>query len=345
MVPLIFGADGVCTRGSAGRPDRFLDINLSAPVGADAPRVLNRAGDVRQIQAALNRFPSANGGPDQPLVVDGICGSLTKAAILQFQVAFDIAPAGSTISDGIVDLKGDTVERLQAGPSIVDGPTEFFERIPDVMRTVTAAGGLLDAAIFQLQFGDRPGQLPSLNQLGQAAVDRVDRHFKINQTTDPIARMRQVKSIFLAMQTAIGHVPQGLFLAVNTPPGVHPPAFAFTGAGGFSIQDPKVTFDGSGLPVNSIYIMPSGRALGKDQFIYLMIHELAHFVGPQTPDRPGDRELFIGDLAPFIHGRIGRLTPDQTLRNADSYAQFAFDAIGKNNFNIKTGGPTPALAA
>ena len=32
-----------------------------------------------------------------------------------------------------------------------------------------------------------------------------------------------------------------------------------------------------------------------------------------------------------------RLTPDQALHNADSYAQFAYDAVGKPDFHILKG--------
>jgi hypothetical protein len=338
MTTLICDGDFVCRKqtlgNGGGNPS---DMSITAPVGATTSgRVLNRVADVRKVQAALNKFPVLDGGPSPQLTVDGICGPLTKDAIVTFQLKFGLTPKSSNTPDGIVDVGGDTADQLQTGPSsIVNGVTEFFERIPDVMRVATAASAALEAAIFQLQFPNRPGQLPGLSQLGQAAVARADHHFHINRTRNPVARLRQVQRIYLGMQTAIGHVPQGLFLAVDEPLESHVRAFAFTEAGGFFIRDPKAVFDGTSLPVNSIYICPRGRTLAPDGFTYMMIHELAHFVGPESPNRPGDPDIGIYDFGAFHKGTIDRLSPDITLRNADSYAQFAFDAIGKPNFNVQ----------
>ena len=44
----------------------------------------------------------------------------------------------------------------------------------------------------------------AIGRLGQLAVDRAERHFHINGTRDPIARLRKIQRIFFGMQTAIG---------------------------------------------------------------------------------------------------------------------------------------------
>jgi hypothetical protein len=341
---LVFNANHVCTRqklgGGAQTPT---DIVISAPVGATSSgRVRNLPADTRKIQVALNRFQPRDGGPDPQLVVDGVCGPLTKATILSLQKKFNLTPKAKDTPDGIVDVNGPTIDRLRAGPGRVpDGPKEFFARIPQVLGIATAARAALDAAIFRLQFGTRPGGLPGLDQLGQLAVNRADRHFHINSTQDPIARLRKVQQIFFRMQTAIGFVPKGMFLAVDEPPESAVGAFFFTVSGGFDIRDPDAKFDGTDLPVNSIYICPKGRALSEDGFAYGMIHELAHFVGPEHPDKVGEADLSITDIGAFHQGTIARLSADQAIRNADSYSQFAFDVIGKPNFNVNTNTFTP----
>jgi hypothetical protein len=339
---LVFNANHVCTTQALGGGGSA-DFAISAPVGATTSgRVRNLPGDTRKIQTALNRFPPRDGGPDPKLVVDGDCGRLTKGTILSLQKKFNLTPKKKDTPDGIVDVNGPTIDRLRAGPGRVpDGPKEFFARIPQVVGIATAARAALDAAIFRLQFGTRPGGLPGLDQLGQLAVDRAERHFHINSTQDPIARLRKVQQLFFRMQTAIGFVPKGMFLAVDEPPESAVGAFFFTVAGGFDIRDPDAKFDGTDLPVNSIYICPKGRALSEDGFAYGMIHELAHFVGPQHPDKADDPDFAITDIGAFHRGTIARLSADQAIRNADSYSQFAFDAIGKPNFNVDTGSFTP----
>lgn len=339
MRALVFNASCLCTKQSLGSTPTPSKLTISAPVGATtALRVRNLAGDTRKVQEALNRFLPRDGGPEPKLKIDGICGPLTKATILSLQNKYNLTPKASDTPDGIVDLEGPTIDRLRAGPGrVVDGPTEFFARIPKVLGIATAARAALDAAIFNLQFSGRPGGLPGLDQAGQAAVDRADRHFHIRKTKDPVARLQSIQKIYFGMQTAIGFVPRGLFLAVDEPPESAVGAFFFTVGGGYYIRDPKAKFDGTDLPVNSIYICPKGRALSEDGFAYGMIHELAHFVGPEHPSKAGEADLAIVDFGAFHRGTIAKLTADQAIRNADTYAQFAFDVIGKPNFNISTG--------
>ncbi len=331
MKALVFCADHSCREmalTSGGQPNA--NIAISQPVGTTtAGRVRNLAGDVRTIQTALNSFPPLEGGPNPPLEVDGVCGRLTKAAIVHFQTKWDLKPKGSETVDGVVDLVGPTIDRLRAGRGrVMDGVTEFFERIPDVMGIVTAASAAVEAAIAHLKFGPRPGLFPSLRALGELAVKRADKHFHIGKTRDPIGRLEQVRKIYFGMQTAIGYVPRGLFLAVEEPPESEVGAHFFTQMGSYYVRDNKVYFDGTKLPINSIYVCPKGRALSPAAFAYGMIHELAHFVGPAAPGG-------IDDFGYFHKGTIAKIPPHLATRNADSYAQFAYDAIGKPDFNIK----------
>jgi hypothetical protein len=68
----------------------------------------NRPKDVRAIQDALNKIPSAAGGATKRLAVDGLCGHDTRAAIMRFQLAqFKWAV-------GRVDAGGVTVKRISS---------------------------------------------------------------------------------------------------------------------------------------------------------------------------------------------------------------------------------------
>lgn len=78
--------------------------NIAGSVGKGG---VNRAPDAATVQYLLNCVPKASGGPNPELVVDGICGPLTKAAILKFQMA------RGGYCDGRVDAGGPTIKVLQ----------------------------------------------------------------------------------------------------------------------------------------------------------------------------------------------------------------------------------------
>lgn len=80
--------------------------DLSASVGEKGA---NRSDDVRTIQRLLNGVEASEGGPVDALVVDGICGRLTKGAILRFQ-----RQHRDLISDGLVERNRNTWKKLTA---------------------------------------------------------------------------------------------------------------------------------------------------------------------------------------------------------------------------------------
>jgi hypothetical protein len=331
-----------CTCSTLHRSTRPLPVlafpvAISAPVGDSwtAARVLNRPDDTRTIQAALNRFPPIQGGPSPPLVVDGGCGKLTRDAILHFQRKWDLTPKGAKDADGVVDVEGPTIDRLRAGPGrVTDAPAEFLSKIPRVMQVVTAARAALLAAKAHLQLSGLPGRLGALSELGELALDRADRHFHVRATLDAMARLDRAQSLYLAMQTAIGYVPQGIVLALDEPPEMAVGAFMFSASGGYHARGRDDVLDGTDLPAGSIYVCPKARALSHEAFAYVMVHELAHFCAPETG--PGVHD-FPGGYFHRSEAGYRRLTADQAIRNADSYAQFAFDAAGKRDFNVLKG--------
>ncbi len=77
--------------------------SISGPVGKGGK---NRSEDVLTVQYLLNCVPKSNGGPAKELILDGLCGMLTEAAIVQFQ------RAALGFADGRVDTKGPTITKL-----------------------------------------------------------------------------------------------------------------------------------------------------------------------------------------------------------------------------------------
>jgi hypothetical protein len=308
------------------------DIAITSAVGRGTPpRCRNLPEDVRTIQAALNRFTPLEGGPAPLLVVDGICGPKTRAAIDHFQKKWALKPKNWKVPDGIVDPVGPTIDRLRLGSGRVpDLPAEFKARIPRVIGVITAVRAALTLAKTFLSRGDTQssGPLPSLSLIGQAEARKADRHFHVTKAATPQSRLDEIDNIYFRMLTAIGHVPQGMVLAADEPATLAVGAFMFGGQGGFDRQDPRDTLDGT-LPAGSIYLCPKARTLGVEAFTYVIIHELAHFTGPIL-NGIVDHAYFHRDPKKYAG-----LTAALAFRNADSYSQFAFEIIGKPDFNVE----------
>src|SRR6185312_8597019 len=88
------------TFGPSKEPDA---ATITSAVGVGGK---NRAADVRVVQELLNNVPTASGGPAPLLVIDGLIGPKTTAAIRRFQ------KAQFGWLDGRVDPGGPTIARL-----------------------------------------------------------------------------------------------------------------------------------------------------------------------------------------------------------------------------------------
>ena len=301
-------------------------VIISAPVGDAAPwRCPNRPDDVRTIQIALNRFDPVDGGPVTPLVPDGLCGPLTRKAIHHFQAKWGISFQGKDVKDGIVDREGPTIRRLRKGPGPSLTPPEALKRhLPRVIEVLTAARSAL-TLVHHLYA--RPSGLG----FGELAEAKFEKHFHASQVGDKARHVSDVDRVYLSMLTAIGHVPQGVILLVDEPPAFADGAYMFTFPGGYSARKPTDVF--KTLHQGSIYMCPRSGTLSHDGFTYVLIHELAHYVGPPhgNPHAILDNGYFRQE-APH---KYRALTAVQALRNADSYSQFAFEAAGKPDYDAR----------
>jgi hypothetical protein len=287
---------------------------ITAPVG-DAARCKNLLDDTKFVQNALNTFEVVDGGPAPKLRPDGICGPLTKAAILQFQKKWFDATAGSR--DGVVDPDKHTEHRLRLGPGTPATPaSQFLENRARVVEILTAAQAALTLAKTHFDLSDV--------KIGDAALAMVEKHFHIGKSAEPRAQLERIELMLLNMQRAIGFVPQGRILLTDEPAKLALGTFMYAFGGGIRLNRPKDSFDG--FRMDTIYLCPRSRLLSGDSFVYALIHELAHYVGP---DDSNDFAYFHIDPQAY-----GRLTPAQAFLNADSYAQFAFEAAGKPNFDL-----------
>jgi hypothetical protein len=113
-------------------------------------------------------------------------------------------------------------------------------------------------------------------------------------------------------------------------------AVAYSFFGGFTRKNPKTgkprlskedNYSGPNLREDTIFFctaalgqLPEAQKL--DFFTETLLHELAHWVGPEvtSPRRITDFAGSVDD------GRLFKLSPARALRNAETYGQFAAEA-------------------
>jgi peptidoglycan hydrolase-like protein with peptidoglycan-binding domain len=319
------GYDG-CRQTNAPEIDDSSAYKLSAPVGAP-PRSRNLSGDVYEVQRALNRFSPADGGPNPPLAIDGICGPKTIAAIRSFQ----LKKFGWSGADGVVD-PGQQTERALFGGSGQNAygpwgstdptqPTSSATPAAEMYANVARALTIINITRSQIASARNFRFGGSTLGFGEGAWNKLVKHFQIDKFRSWEKALTDIDRVYSDMQTAIGYQPQGVVLFVDQSPNSTRGAYAWAVSGGYDISRRSVDAD-EGWPAGSILVMRKMRTLKSDAYAYVLIHELAHYVGPINPD--------ITDFAYHTNPtNYAALRPEQRVRNADCYAQFAFDAIGK----------------
>jgi len=288
-------------------------LGLKGAVGANA-RCRNFPDDVRKVQEALNRFPPNEGGPNPKLVVDGIVGPKTSAAIYAFQrKQFGVEKA-----DGVVDVGMRTDERLAGVTSTYSSlPAEMMQHIPRTMSIINISRSTISAARNFKTNGST-----GIVNFGEASWNKLVKHFQLDKFQNWDMQMTWLDRIYIGMQTAIGHIPQGMILLADEPANSNEGAFAFTFAGGFEVEQRNKTYQG--IPRGSVYLCPRMQTMKQDAFSYVLIHELAHFVGPN-----GQTGVQVDDYGYQHKPGYEGLVPWQRVHNADNFAQFSFDAVGK----------------
>jgi hypothetical protein len=309
--------------------DLFQDVN--APVGAieGARPSGNQSADVKTVQNLLNQIAPSEGGQQDGsggLAVDGICGPLTRDAIVTFQkrqfAAFK--------PDGIVDPTARTINRLNV---------LAFPEVDDILlakgrAAVATAAHFISVTIARMQFVE----LAIRNPLGRGALfnnknhlDLYNFHFHLNRSTDQLRDLNRVRDTYQLMLTVAGHVPSG----PNQEPAfgfvdVVPPnttradlPFAFTTPGGFLFfQGVSGEREGALERGDMIYLTRALLDLQEIAVVYALIHELAHFVGGRR-----DTKDHIRDRATVPRQRLKytQLNALEAATNADSYSQYAFE--------------------
>lgn len=321
-LPLVMHLDGLCRAAelSTSLPNTDQLISIDLPVG-NGPKAKNLDRDVRTIQTSLNKIKTTQGGPKVQLVVDGKCGPKTNKAIWDFQFHhFKIKGA-----DGVIEPGKQTIQRLNQllFSNLPVDPNVNLEIRQKVIQHLGLVAKATHAAQTNILSASSGGSIDlgfGPIDLGKTrANDRLDRHFGLKSLA-PAARSRAISDILSVykMYSSVLLMPGALGAGAFEADPTGDPRIAFTFGNGFFLQgqrDPA-----RNIPLDRIFL---GRraffAIDDPEFCsFIMLHEMAHFVG-----FPGG--VLIGDNGRgwFTDPEIGRLSANQRLHNADSYAGFA----------------------
>jgi hypothetical protein len=306
---------------------------ISASVGAGG---VNQSDDVVAIQSALNKIAPTDGGPMPLLDPDGKVGPLTIGAIRNFQIKqFGWA-------DGRVDPEKTTNTRLrQLMPrSALDEFANPFT-LPLLFANIEEARSWVRQALVVVgRARDRLADFAT-DLTGDSAdrdVALVSKYFHIDRVSRSMALVHVafVENIFRNMMTCIGH--SSAMTSFGTGFFQEAPVFlkpggamglAVTTAGGmdlFKDGRPMTTADfhmsGPPLRLDTIYVFTTNlQKFNMETYAYTIVHEMAHFVGPDF--RGADA---VKDHSYHTRANFNTLPPHWAVRTADCYSQFAAEA-------------------
>lgn len=320
-VTLVMPSVGSCIEAASLRKSAG-PIAISKPVGQGA-LARNLPEDVKTIQDALNQVTVKGfaGGPMPLLVVDGIKGPKTQAAIWKFQQV----QVKSINPDGLVEPGGKTILRLNE----LVAPISKFDLNAKLAAALPLVKAALAAAVQNVSLVIANG--PGTPGPSATAEDRLNRHFAL-ATTDASGQSNGRVNLFETYQEmslvvnrpdlfdmfgaidAFDVDPNNAKIALTTAQGVFEPIFK----------------DGELNPARNIrlglgFFAPN---VTNDFAAHIILHELAHFTGRR------DGELIVDNGRGWFDDTfIVPLNAEQRLVNADSYASFAHEC--RTNSSVK----------
>ncbi len=308
--------DGQCHAGfkeaPPGSPLAILnqDVHVNAPVGR---RGTNNAADVKTVQRALKAIP-ANLGGNPDIKDDGIIGPITLGAIEHFQRRH----LGTDKVDGTVDVKHRTVAKLSSLQ-----PKKLARMDRARLHLQNARECIRAGQAFALMIGTGAGAA------GRRADELAERHFSISKSTDRNTHLQLLRSTLndMGQVFARGSVFGGDPFTQNfeAEPFSNRGIFGFTALGGFNDMGIYGGIFEKGVEQkwfrrDTIYLSAFYDVTTDDDRIQTIVHELAHFVSSKSD---AITDFAYGDAD---HPNVARLSARDKFHNAESIANFAFEA-------------------
>lgn len=310
--------------------DRVItDTLISNSVGIDGKNINT---DVMTVQQLLNAVPAIAGGPTPLLKEDGLCGPKTQSAISAYQQRV------LGWSDGRVDPNGRTINSLCQyilnTPTVPYGTIGAYQKGSGVVKDDPKLGadsilvGLmcmrtLEPFIHNLRW--------KFTRTDAKFIAFIDKHFATGTqkvTTSDIHHLQQVVGAihhYIARFNAFGKLPiENVVLYNSDPPG---DTIAWTVRGGDKMTTRQVQIymdkktgkitknPGQSIWLTSLFANESGYAKH-----WVMLHELAHFVGA----RDGSYNK-IDDYSYAFEKNFLKIPKFQKLHNAESISLFMLE--------------------
>jgi hypothetical protein len=286
------------------------DIHVKGPVGR---RGTNTTTDVKAVQLALKLIPEKFGG-NPGIKDDGFIGPITIGAIELFQSRH----FGSDKADGTVDVRQRTVAKLSSLQ-----PRKLARMDLARAQLESARDCILAGHAMALLAGTAAG--PG----GRKAQEMAERHFSLSRSINPEAALQLVRDTLRDMGQIFARPNMfgGDAFSQNfeAEPFSNRGVFGFTALGG--ARDVGVfggIFEGGieqkWFRRDTIYISAFYDVTTTDDRIQTIVHELAHFVSSASDP--------ISDFAygDFDHPAVAALSSRDKVHNAESIANFAFEA-------------------
>ncbi len=285
-------------------------VSIDQPVG-QGPLARNLPDDVRTIQEALNQVTvnGAGGGPVPFLVVDGICGPKTNAAIVQFQ------RTQLNFSDGVIEPNKKTIIKLN---EIVNPVTDEDLRAK-VRLALPIVNQAIAAALRNLQAIITSG--PNPTGLAAVAADRLNRHFKLD-TLSPQKQSEARVDLFRSYTRYAAVMANTAAINIDALDEFdldrNNAKIALTTGKGFFDEGKIDKATNKRLDRIHLGLGFFAQNVTPEFGSFIIVHELSHFIGHSDG-------RFIKDNGRgwFDDTFIKPLSADLRLTNADSYASFA----------------------
>lgn len=287
-------------------------VVITASVGIGG---VNRSADVFAVQEALNDITAGEGGANPKLVPSGTCDQKTKDAIQKFQIHH----FGWSKADGRVDPGYRTHKLLNL---LVSHPPVPEERLARVVAHIGDALGCVRAAQHHLLWASSETTLSTRAE----RMAKVDRHFDVDGYASEDQRdatLRRISLIYDRMMQAFARPGNLWGSAIFDVDKWDTGVIAYTVAGGFFLDATHSdTVDGVTQRQDAIYLCNKLDKFPDEACTIVILHELAHFVGPPDPS-PDVIADYCYDW--YDKPRMKSLTRRQRVTNAQNYANFAFD--------------------
>ncbi|WP_024879006.1 peptidoglycan-binding domain-containing protein [Methylosinus sp. LW3] len=303
----------------ARKPD---EVRISESVGLGG---VNSYSDVLKIQQLLDKIPKINGGPAPLLATDGICGPLTRGAILDFQKKqFPANPQfhDGWRPDGRVDPGKWTIDKM----NVIANWGSRTDLLEIARKQAPVARARVMNALHRLSVVRSSYALPSPLFSNAQLKREADWHFKFHKAAYPLENIDAVSTIYQRMNAALTKFIAGSFPLFQLSDHYREDALAYAHVGGYSFSIAEIESGEQGA-----YIYVANERFGS---LPVIIHELGHYCGGRF--RSGREIDHVSTPHPKPNGAAReagrhdyrRMTPQEALKNVYSYQVYALPEMG-----------------